>query len=152
MYVEIFVTTPFPQKLGCCVKQKQKQTNKKATITNQTVHQREFYKVFLSPCSAVFYTTVLNKVINFMHPCLWTAQLLEVTRWHPVMILSPVTSEPVHLWNFPNRWFWSGPQLSRSFAAPVPTCLKHVVGLKFRISMYLQNSIKLMRWNIRYIV
>ena len=38
------------------------------------------------------------------------------------------------------------------FVASVPTCLKHVTGIKFRISTYLQKSIKLVRLNIYHIV
>lgn len=39
-----------------------------------------------------------------------------------------------YLWNFP----------SRCFAALVRTCLKYVVGIKFRIRKYLQILMKLM--------
>lgn len=36
---------------------------------------------------------------------------------------------------------FSIPQLSRSFVAPVTSCLKGAAGIKFRISMYLQKTI-----------
>ena len=46
-----------------------------------------------------------------------------MSKWAiPIVILSPGTSEPVHLWNVPNRFFWSSQQLSQSFVAPVPIC------------------------------
>ena len=56
-------------------------------------------------------------------PALWTKPVsCEDVHSYPIMILSPVTNEPVYLWNVPNRCLWSIPKLSQSFAAPVPTC------------------------------
>lgn len=46
------------------------------------------------------------------HPGLWTT---EPFRGCP----SRVTSEPVYLWNDPNRCFWSLPQHSQSFGGPL---------------------------------
>ena len=62
---------------------------------------------------------------------------------HPIMILSPVTNEPVYLWNVPGRCFRSILQLSQSFVAHVSAWLKIVAALKFRISIYVQKSMKL---------
>ncbi len=44
------------------------------------------------------------------------------------------------------------PHLSRSFVVSVPTCLKRVAGIKFRMSIYVQKSMMLMRQNIKYFV
>ena len=90
-----------------------------------------------------------HKPINTTHPCLWTTEPFSSTSLsYPAMIPSPVTDELVHLWKVPNRCFWSSPQIS--FVAPVPTSLKRVAAI--RLSRYLQNSLKLMREDIQYIV
>ena len=88
------------------------------------------------------------------HPIL-ACERLSLSRMplsYPIMILSPVTNEPVYLWNVPNRSFWSVRQLSQSFVAPVPTFLERVAGIKFRMSVYLQKTIKLISLNIKYLV
>ena len=47
-----------------------------------------------------------------------------------IMILSPVTNEPVNLWILLHRCYWSVPQLCQSFVAPVPTCCWHQIQKK----------------------
>lgn len=42
---------------------------------------------------------------------------------------SPVNKQPIHLWKAPIRCFY------QSFAAPVPTCMKCVTGIKFRVGI-----------------
>ncbi len=71
---------------------------------------------------------------------------------YPVMKLSPVPNEPLYLWNVPNWCFWGIPRLSPVCPAPLPTCLKCVAGIKLRININLQKSMRLMRWIIKYIV
>ncbi len=55
----------------------------------------------------------------------------------PFMILAPVTSEPVSLQNVPKQCFFLDILWPfHSFVVPFPTCLKHVAGNKFTISIY----------------
>lgn len=50
--------------------------------------------------------------------------------------------QPVNLFvECSSRCFLSIPQLSQSSVASVPTCLDHVSGIKFRISIYLKKKI-----------
>lgn len=88
----------------------------------------EFEEVFLSTCSNLLCTIM----------CL-TPSLLVNDSLHPIMKLSAVTSELVHLWSDPNRCFWSFSHLLQSFAAPLPLCLKRVAGIQFRMHRYLKK-------------
>lgn len=59
---------------------------------------------------------------------------------------TPIPKSWVTVWNIiKNRLQSSANKLFRSFVAFVPTCLKHVAGIKIRIHVYLQKSIKLIR-------
>lgn len=66
--------------------------------------------------------------------------------------MSPVTREPVYLFNIANGCLWIPQQLFfRSFVVPVPVCLKHVAGIKFRFLKHLKNN-KMMRLKFEHIV
>lgn len=67
------------------------------------------------------------------------------------MILSPVSDEPVYPRNVLNRCLWSIPQLVRCFCFLCPSLLEMCTGSIF-VSMWFQKSMKLRRWNIKYIV
>lgn len=51
----------------------------------------------------------------------------------------------------PNRCFLSFHTISLSVVAPVPPCLKPEADIKFRIIRHLQQSMKLLRQNSKYV-
>lgn len=63
-------------------------------------------------------------------------RIRRTTVTYPVMILSPVSKEPVYLLKAPNRCFLP------VYCCPGPHVLKCFADIKFRISRYLQNSKK----------
>lgn len=83
------------------------------------------------PCS--FHT-----VVNLPFPCLWSTEPLNVAPSHIqswCYHLSPVN---LLTWSVPNQVLLGIPQLSQPFVAPVPTGLKCVAGMKFRITDEIQ--------------
>lgn len=70
--------------------------------------------------------------------------LLTMPLSYPIMIICyqliclPVESSK-------QVFFWCIQYISQSFVAPVSTCLQHVAGINFRISIYSQTSIMAMR-------
>ena len=77
----------------------------------------------------------LIELLAFLSSAGEEKKIRRITLSQPILILLPVTSEPVYLWNAPNRWFLSIQQLSQSFVAPVPTDFN----IKFMIKMHLQK-------------
>lgn len=63
------------------------------------VYQPRFYGVFLNPFK--------QSCVTLSHAVLACERLslLRMLLSHPVLMLSPVISEPAHLWNVPNRCF-----------------------------------------------
>lgn len=96
----------YPHKLGCCATCELKQD---AIFCIQTVHHQLFYKVLLSPSSNILYTTKCVSQSGELHPFVACEQLsLCISRMplsYPIMILSPVTTEPAYLWNVPKGVF-----------------------------------------------
>ncbi len=65
---------------------------------------------------------------------------------YTVIKLSPVGNKPVYLYKLVVL------NISQLIVASVPTCLKHVASIKFRISITFTNSKTVIRSNIKYVV
>jgi len=71
------------------------------------------------------------------HPCLW---MTEPFGDPPFIPNHDAHLFPINLFT-KNSCFWSIPQLSQSFVAPVPALLDRFAGIKFKMSEYLQETI-----------
>lgn len=96
---------------------------------------------FLSPHSDTLYTiTCLQSGEPRPVLSLERLSLLGMPLSYPTMTLSSITSEPVLPVECSEQaFFWSIQQLFQSIVAPVPTCLKRVAGIQFRIRNIFTN-------------
>lgn len=60
--------------------------------------------------------------------------LIKSQVFQDALFPSPVTNQPVYLWNVPHRCSWCIPQHSQSFDGPEPTCVKRVAAVQISVS------------------